>query len=163
MFEPELEYPNWQPEPPLPYQPNRGYTDPSRYQQRAMVSPSANTQAGIARTMSARPAAPARLQQQRPEQVKSTTPRMSKAEALEFVEQCKKWLVAGSFVVFGVISGLVAGHVIGSSGQAANQSNNQAAPSFNSPSDNGGFFQQGGNNFGNGNTGQQPFSGSRTS
>src|SRR5450759_2594948 len=168
MFEPEIEYPYWQPEPPLPYQPNRGYIDPSRYQQQAMVSPSATTQADIvrtARTMTARPAAAA--WQQRPEQVKPTAPRMSKAAALEFVEQCKKWLVAGSIVAFGVISGLVAGHVLGSSGQAANQSNNQSAPSLNSPStspsNNGGFFQQGGNNFGNGNSGQQPLSGSRTS
>ncbi len=161
MLEPEIEYPYWQPEPPLPYQPNRGYTDPSRYSQQAVVSPSATTQAGIARPMTARPAASARLQ--RPEQVKPTTPRMSKAEALEFVEQFKKWLVAGSIVTFGVLTGLVAGHVIGSSSQAANQSNNQATPSFNSPSDDGGFFQQGGNNFGNGNSGQQPLSGSRTS
>ena len=125
------------------------------------MSPSATTQACIARTMPAGPAASARLQ--RSEQVKPTTPRMSKAEALAFVEQCKKWLVAGSMVAFGVLSGLVAGHVIGPSSQAANQSNNQAAPSFNSPSDNGGFFQQGGNNFGNGYAGQQPFSGSHTS
>lgn len=165
MFEPEIEYPYRQPEPPLPYQPIRGYTDPSRYQQQAVVSPSATTQAGIARTKPAGPVAPARLQ--RPEQVKPATPRMSKAEALAFVEHCKKWLVAGSIVAFGVLSGLVAGHVLGSSGQAANQSNNQAAPSFNSPSTspsgNGGFFQQGGNNFGNGNSGQQPFSGSHTS
>jgi hypothetical protein len=67
-------------------------------------------------------------------------------------------------VTLGVLAGLVADHVIG---QGANPSNNQAAPSFNSPStspsDNGGFFQQGGNNFGNGNSGQQPFSGSHIS
>lgn len=163
MFEPEIEYTYWQPEPPLLYQPNRRYTDLSGYQQQSTVSPYATTQAGIERRM---PTAPARLPQ-RPEPVKPITPRMSKAEALDFVEQCKKWLIAGSFVAFGVLSGLVAGHMIGSSSQAANQSNNQAAPSFNSPStspsDNGGFFQQGGNNFGNGNAGQQPFSGSHTS
>jgi hypothetical protein len=160
MFEPEIEYPYWQPEPPLPYQPNRGYTDPSRYSQQTVASPAAITQANVTRT---RPVASAR--QQRPQQAQPTTPRMSKAEALEFVEQCKKWLVAGSVVAFSVLSGLVAGHVIGSSSQPANQSNNQAAPSFNSPSDDGGggFFQQGGNNFGNGNGVQSPFSGSHTS
>lgn len=163
MFEPELEYPFWQPEPPLPYQPYRGQTDPSPSQQQAFISPYATPRATVARTTSSRPpkpvlAAPAR----------SATPRMSKTEALEFVEQCKKWLVAGSIVTFGVLAGLVAGHLIGSSSQAANQSNNQAGPGPNSsntsPSDNGGFFQQpGGNNFGNGNFGQQPVSGSHTS
>jgi hypothetical protein len=87
-------------------------------------------------------------------EAKPTTPRMSKAEALLLVDRCKKWLVAGSIVAFGVLAGLVAGHVIGSSSHAANQSNNQATPapdsSSTSPSNNGGFFQQqGGNNFGN--------------
>src|ERR1700719_3457029 len=101
MFEPEVEYTYWPPEPSLPYEPYRGeYTTlPSRSQQ----------QAGTARTM---PAAPARLQ--RPEQVRQTTPRMSKAEALAFVEQCKKWLVTGSIVAFAALTGLVASHVIGS-------------------------------------------------
>ena len=70
-------------------------------------------------------------------------------------------------MTFGLIMGLVAGHAVGSANSAANQSNNQVAPSFNSPStspsDNRGFFQQGGNNFGNGNSGQPPFSGSHTS
>lgn len=164
MFEPELDYPYWQPEPSLPYQPDRRYTDPSHYQQQTMVSPSATLRAGIAPAAPIRPVEPARAAQQ----AKPTTPRMSKAEALLFVEQCKKWLVAGSIVAFGVLTGLVAGHVIGSSSQAANQPNNQAAPASNSsstsPSNNGGFFQQqGGNNFGNGNFGQQPVSGSHTS
>jgi hypothetical protein len=165
MFEPEVEYTYWPPEPPVPYEPYRGYTtDPSRSRQQSFATQSAApiSQAGIARTSPARPAMPARSEQKKP-----VTPRMSKAEALEVVDQCKRWLVAGSIVAFGVISGLVAGHVIGSSSQAANQSNNQDAPSFNSPSNspsnNGGFFQQGGNNFGNGNSGQSPSSGSHTS
>ena len=162
MFEPEIEYPYWQPEPPLPYQPYRGYSDSLHSQQQVLVSPPVAKQADIAGTTPARSAMSART-----EQAKPTAPRMSKAEALEFVEQCKSWLVAGSIVTFGLIMGLVAGHVIGSSSSAANQSNNQVAPSFNSPStspsDNGGFFQQGGNNFGNGNSGQQPSSGSHTS
>jgi len=151
MFEPEIEYTYWPPEPPVPYEPYRGYTtDPSRSQQQSFASP------------------PPRLTiQARAEQVKPTPTRMSKAEALELVDQCKRWLVAGSFVIFGVIAGLVAGQAFRASNAAGNQSNNQAAPSFNSPStspyDNGGFFQQGGNNFGNGNSGQQPSSGSHTS
>lgn len=162
MFEPEIEYTYSQPEPPLPYQPNRGYTDSLRSQQQVLVSPPATKQADIARTTQARSALLART-----EQTKPTAPRISKAEALKFVEQCKRWLVAGSIVTFGLIAGLVAGHMVGSSSSAANQSNNQVAPSFNSPStspsNSGGFFQQGGNNFGNGNSGQQPFSGSHTS
>lgn len=170
MYEPEVEYTYWPPEPPVPYEPYRGQsTAPSYSRQQSFAAQSAalRTQAGIARTQAARPAMAAR-----PEQKKPVPPRMSKAEALEVVDQCKRWLVAGSIVAFGVISGLVAGHVIGSAGQAANQSNNQDAPSFNSPSNspsfnspsnNGGFFQQGGNNFGNGNSGQSPFSGSHTS
>jgi hypothetical protein len=163
MFEPEVEYPFWQPEPPLPYQPYRGQADPSPSQQQAFISPYATPRATVARTTSARPPKPVLAAPARP-----TTPRMSKAEALEFVEQCKKWLVAGSIVTFGVLAGLVAGHLVGSASQAANQSNNQAAPGPNSsntsPSDNGGFFQQpGGSNFGNGNFGQQPVSGSHTS
>jgi hypothetical protein len=163
MFEPEIEYTYWPPEPPVPYEPYRGYTtDPSRSQRQTFASPFAVPQAGIARTSPDRPVMPTLI-----EPAKPIAQRMSKVEALELVDQFKGWLVACSFILFGVLSGLVAGHVIGSSGQAANQSNNQAAPSFNapstSPSDNGGFFQQGGNNFGNGNSGQQPFSGSRTS
>jgi hypothetical protein len=165
MPEPEVEYTYWPPEPPGPYEPYRGYsTAPARSRQQSFAAQSAApmTQAGIARTQPARPVMPARTEQKKP-----VTPRMSKREALELVDQCKRWLVAGSIVAFGLISGLVAGHVIGSATQAANPSNNQDTPQFNSPSnspnDNGGFFQQGGNNFGNGNSGQSPFSGSHTS
>ena len=165
MFEPEVEYTYWPPEPPVPYEPYRGYTtDPSRSQQQSFVvrRSAPGAQAAIARTSPARHAGPVQREQKKP-----VTPRMSKVEALELVDRWKRWLVAGSIVAFGVLSGLVAGHAIGSASQPANQPNNQAAPSFNapsnSPSDNGGFFQQGGNNFGNGNAGQSPFSGSHTS
>lgn len=166
MFEPEIEYTYGQVEPPVPYEPYKGYTtNPSRSRQQTFAAQSTMPapRVDVARTTPARPA-----MQVRSEQKKPATPRMSKAEALEVVDQCKRWLVAGTMVAFGVISGLVAGHVIGS----ANQSNNQSAPSINtpsnspsinSPSNNGGFFQQGGNNFGNGNSGQSPFSGSHTS
>jgi hypothetical protein len=87
---------------------------------------------------------------------------MSKAEALEFIDECKRWLIAGSIIVFGILSGLVAAHVTGTT-------SNQATPGSNapttSPSSGGGFFQQqqGGYNFGNGNSGQPPVSGSHVS
>lgn len=160
MFEPEIEYTYWPPE-PIPYEPYRGYTTaPSHTRQQTFAVPGAPrmTRDDIARTPSIRSTMPAYSEQKKP-----ATPRMSKAEALEVVDQCKRWLVAGSIVAFSVLSGLVAGHVVGSSSQGADQSNNQSTPSFNSPSNNGGFFQQRGNNFGNGNSGQSPFSGSHTS
>jgi hypothetical protein len=47
MFEPEVEYPFWQPEPPLPYQPYRGQTDPSPSQQQAFISPYATPRATV--------------------------------------------------------------------------------------------------------------------
>lgn len=162
MFEPEIDYTYQQPEPSVPYR--RYTTDPSHTRQQTFAAqnftPASRT--GIAHTTPVRPAI-----QTRSEQKKPVTPRMSKAEALELVDRGKRWLVAGSIVGFGILSGLIAGHVIGSSSQPANQPNNQNTPSFNSPSNspsnNGGFFQQGGNNFGNGNAGQSPFSGSHTS
>ena len=152
MYEPDASNPYIQPK--IPYQPARRYTDPSLYQQQAFVSPPPTSRA------------PAQA-------AKRTTPRMSKAEALAFADRCKIWLVAGSILTFGVLTGLVAGHVIGSATSNANSptgpapSSNQTSPapdsSNPSPSSNGGFFQQGGSNFGNGNTSQPPVSGSHTS
>jgi len=43
-------------------------------------------------------------------QAKPNRPRLSKAEALTFVGKCKQWLIAGSIVAFGILSGVVAGH-----------------------------------------------------
>lgn len=108
----------------------------------------------------ARAVHPTRDGQQRP-----TSPRLSKAEALAFVHRCKQWLVAGSLVAFGVLTGLVAGHVIGTANPAATQSPHQAGSTPSTlPSSTGDFFQQqGGNSFGNGIVGQQPVSGSHTS
>ena len=165
--------PSEQGQPTIPYQPDRRYTDPALYQQQAFGSPPPPSRAhtGAAHTLPARPVAPVRPAQA----AKPTIPRMSKAEALAFMDQCKKWLVAVSIVTFGMLTGLVAGHVIGSTASNANSttgpgpSSNQAAPashsSNTSPSSNGGFFQQqqGGSNFGNGNFSQQPVSGSHTS
>ena len=114
-----------------------------------------------------RPATPTRgtVHPTRDGQQRTTPLRLSKVEALAFVHRCKQWLVAGSLVAFGVLTGLVAGHVIGTASPATLQSPNQAgAASSTSPSSTGDFFQQqGGNSFGNGIFGQQPVSGSHTS
>ena len=81
--------------------------------------------------------------------------RMPKTQALELVNVYKKRLIVASLVAFGLVSGLVAFHPVGT---AANQ--NQVSPSqpapVSQPSNGGGFFdQQGGNNFGSGGFGQQ--------
>ena len=120
--------------------------------------------------------------QRRPKQAKAVTPRKSKAETLAFVHECKKWLVAGSIVTFGLLGGLVAGHAVGISANQSTPANNtpSTSPSTNGGNDNnGGFFnqqpsqqqpsqqqQQGGGGYGFGNNNnpfQPPVSGSRTS
>ncbi len=147
MLEPEAGNPYTQPT--IPYQADGRYSNPSFYQQQPYAPP-ANSYQRVAQA------------------AKPGTPRMPKAEALALVEQFKVWLVAGSIVTFGVLTALVAGHMVGSTANA-NSSNNQTLsatnPSNTSPSSNGGFFpqQQGGNNFGNGGVSQQPVSGSHTS
>jgi hypothetical protein len=113
-----------------------------------------------------------------PKQAKPVTPRKSKAETLAFVHECKKWLVAGSIVTFGLLGGLVAGHAVGTTANQATPANNtpSTSPSTNGGNDNnGGFFnqqpgqqqqQQGGGGYGFGNNNspyQPPISGSRTS
>jgi len=103
-------------------------------------------------------------------QAKPNRPRLSKAEALTFVGKCKKWLIAGSIVAFGILSGVVAGHAVGSTSNQATPASNggpttsSSNGSTTSPSNNGSFLQQqGGSNFGNNNFGQPPVSGSHTS
>jgi len=149
MFDPDAENPYRQP--PLPYQPYKG--NPTQQQQFAPPSP-------LRRDDSSH-VTPAR-----PSQAKSAPPRLSKAEALAFVAKCKIWLVAGSFVAFGILSGLVAGHVVGATSNQAPPAN-PADPASNAPakppSSGGGFFQQGGSGFGNTNPSQPPVSGSHTS
>ena len=106
----------------------------------------------------------------------ASPPRMSKAEALTIVRRCKKWLIAGSLVAFGIVSALVTGHVVGTTSvQATPASNNQITPTSNAPatsSSDGSFFQQpqqlqggeyGGYSFGNSNSWQPPVSRSRVS
>jgi hypothetical protein len=118
--------------------------------------------------------------QTRPKQAKQVTPRKSKAETLAFVHECKKWLVAGSIVTFGLLGGLVAGHAVGTTSTQATPASNtpSTSPSTNGGGDNGGFFNQqpsqqqpsqqqqqggGGYGFGNNNPFQPPVSGSQTS
>ncbi len=125
-------------------------------------------------------AVPPNPSQARPKQAKPVTPRKSKAETLAFVHECKKWLVAGSIVTFGLLGGLVAGHAVGTTSSQANPANNSpsTSPSTNGGNgNNGGFFNQqpsqqqpsqqqqggGGYGFGNNNPFQPPVSGSQTS
>ncbi len=140
-------------QPTLPYQPYIGPID-------ALVSRQQET---LPRSISPRTSTPSRTAMPaRPARAAAAQPRMSKAEALEFIDECKRWLIAGSIIVFGILGGLVAAHVTGTT-------SNQATPASNapttSPSSGGGFFQQqqGGYYFGNGNSGQPPVSGSRVS
>jgi hypothetical protein len=140
-------------QPPLPYM---GHTDPLLSQRQEVVSRPTTPKAGPSHTTSARSS-----------QATSAQPRLSKAEALAFVRTCKRWLVAGSIVTFGILSGLVAGHVVGTTFTQATPTN-QATPASNtpttSPSSDGSFFQQqGGYGFGNGNSWQPPVSSSHVS
>ena|SRR5439155_4472907 len=142
--------------------------NPPRSQQQEFVHPSTTARASASHSSSAAPL--------RSTQIRSASPRLSKAEALALVDTCKKWLIAGSFVAFGILSGLVAGHVVGSTSTTSTQSPTPASnppatspnspTSPNAPSPNGGSFQQqqqGGFGFGNGNPAQPPVSGSHTS
>jgi hypothetical protein len=149
MFDPDAANPYRQP--PLPYQPNKSYMT----QQQQFAPPSPLRRDGSPYVTPARPS-----------QTKSAPPRLSKAEALAFVDKCKIWLVAGSFVAFGILSGLVAGDVVGATSNQAAPAN-QANPASNAPavppSSSSGFFQQGGSGFGNTNPSQPPVSGSHSS
>jgi hypothetical protein len=95
----------------------------------------------------------------------------TKAQALAIVRTCKKWLIIGSVVCFGVFGGLAATHITGVTSQAATNSATQQQTAPTDPSQGGGFFQQqpqqGGNNFGNNGNGngnsQGPVSGSNVS
>ncbi len=151
MFYPDENNPYGQP--PLHYM---EYTDPLHSQRQEGVSRPTTPKAGSSPITSARSS-----------QATSARPRLSKAEALAFVSACKKWLVAGSLVTFGILSGLVAAHVVGTTFTQATPAN-QAAPASNtpttSPSSDGSFFQQqGGYGFGNGNSWQPPVSSSHVS
>ena len=140
----------------LPYQPYREYAGPmhNSQQQRDAFSPP---------SMYRPPAGSPYSTLARPQQARSTQLRMSKAEALEFVDACKKWLIAGSIIGFGLLSGLVA---VRATGVTSSQSTPSSTSPATSPSSGGNYFQQqpgGGSNFGNNNPFQPPVSGSRVS
>jgi hypothetical protein len=156
MFYPDANDPYGQQS--LSYQSYEAYSDPRIPKRNETVSPSPLTQENMARTL-----------QVRPYQARPNTPRKSKAETLAFVHECKKWLVAGSVIAFGLLGGLVAGHAVGTTSNQATPASNTPATS---PSTGGGFFDQqpgqqqgggGGSGFGNNNSSQPPVSGSHTS
>jgi hypothetical protein len=95
MFYPDANDPYRQPA--IPYQPYGGQTNPTMPQGIEVVPPSSTQRAAMQSTMQACSA-----------QAKPVTPRKSKDETLAFVHECKKWLVAGSIVIFGLLGGLVA-------------------------------------------------------
>lgn len=152
-------------QPTVPNQPYRG--------QNAQMMPQQNN---VTRLAPAHRVAPTYPAQAGLKQAKPVTPRKSKAETLAFVHECKKWLVAGSIVMFGLMGGLVAGHAVGTTSNRATPANNNpsTAPSTNDGNGgDGGFFnqqpgqqQQGGGGYGFGNNNnpyQPPVSGSQTS
>jgi hypothetical protein len=162
----------------VPYQTYRQQTVPykSYSGQNPQMMPQQNNMAALTSTNQVVPSYPT---QARPSQAKPVKPRKSKAEALAFVHECKKWLVAGSIVTFGLLGGLVAGHAVGTTSNQATPANNtpSTSPSTNGGNGgNGGFFnqqpgqqqqpQQGGGGYGfgnNNNPSQPPVSGSHTS
>ena len=160
MFYPDANDPYRQPT--LPYQPYGGQTNPTMTQRNEMVSTSPIPHVALPSTAQARSA-----------QARPVTPRKSKAETLAFVHECKKWLVAGSIVAFGLLGGLVAGHAVGTASNQATPASNAPATSPSTNGGDGGFFDQqpgqqqqqggGGYGFGNNNPSQPPISGSHTS
>ena len=148
-------------QPAIPYQPYGGQDTQMMHQQNNVAVSSSTTRAV--------PPYPA---QARPKQARPVTHRKSKAETLTFVHECKKWLVAGSIVTFGLLGGLVAGHAVGTTSNQATPANNTPATSPSTNGGDGGFFNQqpgqqqqggGGYGFGNKNPSQPPISGSHTS
>src|SRR6266550_8347033 len=147
-------------QPAIPYQPYGG--------QNAQMMPQKNKLSASTSPNRSVPEYPA---QARSKQARPVTPRKFKAETLAFVHECKKWLVAGSIVTFGLLGGLVAGHVVGTTANQATPANNTPATSPSTNGGDGGFFNQqpgqqqggGGNGFGNNNPSQPPVSGSHTS
>src|ERR1051326_5018117 len=108
--------------------------------------------------------------QQAAQQGPAKPKRMSKAETLAMVDSFKKFLVVGSLISFGVLGGLAASHITGVTSSQAAPSSPETGPSINSPGpqspsnsvNNGGFFNQGGYQFGPGSS-QSPSTGTRTS
>ena len=159
MFYPDANDPYRQPA--IPYQ--------SYKRQNTQMMPQQNNVAASTSTTRGVPPYPA---QALPKQARQVTPRKSKAETLSFVHECKKWLVAGSIVTFGLLGGLIAGNAVGTTSNQATPANNTPATSPSTNGGDGGFFNQqpgqqqqggGGYGFGNKNPSQPPISGSHTS
>src|SRR5436190_15832077 len=160
MFYPDADDPYRQPS--IPYQPFEGQNAQIMPQQNNMAASTSKNRAVLQYPATAHP-----------RQARSVTPRKSKAETLAFVHECKKWLVAGSIVTFGLLGGLVAGHAVGTTSNQATPANNTPATSPSTNGGDGGFFNQqpgqqqggggGGYGFGNKNPSQPPISGSHTS
>lgn len=82
---------------------------------------------------------------------------MPKAQALELVRWLKRGLVVASIVGFTALSALVASHITGVTANANNTAPSQFQPSQPAQQQGGNFFnQQGGSNFGSGNTPNSP-------
>ena len=157
---------------PAPYQPYRQQAVPDQPYggQNAQMMPQRNNVAASTSPNRAVPQYPATT---RPKQARPITPRKSKDETLAFVHECKKWVVAGSIVTFGLLGGLIAGHAVGTTSNQATPANNTPATSPSTNGGGGGFFNQqpgqqqqqggGGYGFGNNNPSQPPVSGSHTS
>ncbi|MEO8970785.1 MAG: hypothetical protein ABI406_04195 [Ktedonobacteraceae bacterium] len=109
-----------------------------------------------------------KIHPQSPRRKEGNVAHTTKAQALAIVKTCKKWLVIGSVVCFGVFSGLAVTHVTGITSQAATNSATQQQQAAPDDPGQGGFFQQqpsqqGGNNFGTNSPSQGPVSGSNVS
>ncbi len=95
----------------------------------------------------------------------STSTRMPKAQALALVRSLKKYLIIGSVVAFGILSGLAAKHATGVSASQIPQTPAINAPSSPTPFDSGGFFDHrgGGYGFGSNSSPSGPVTGSSVS
>lgn len=104
----------------------------------------------------------------RPQRTQAAPMRMSKPQALALARSLKKYLVIGSLVSFGAFGWLALTHTTGTTTNqmAPGDSAGSSQPDDTQPAQqpgSGGFFDQGGNNFGSGGFGQGPISGSSTS
>lgn len=148
------QYPPYSSQPPYPTNPaNSGYPT---YQPPPLTAVNNSSAPGE------------KIHPQSPRRKEGSVARTTKAQALAIVKTCKKWLIIGSVVCFGVFGGLAATHITGVTSQAATNSATQQQQSAPGNPGQGGFFQQqpqqqGGNNFGNSGTSQGPVSGSGVS
>jgi hypothetical protein len=144
-----------------PSQPSQQYPPPQQYQSRSWSAE--NNYAMQGEKLTVRPQAQSPRNREGSMGNAGKAAKRSKAQALVIVKTLKNWLIVGSVLCFGVISGLVITHTTGVTAQSStNNSTQQAAPTT---PDQGGFFQQpqGGNGIGNNGTSQNPVSSTRVS